>query len=297
MAGMFYEYFDGYLRVTFRNGPWPGDIEVFFHLSGDTVATTPCDDDFEKGDPQIAVAEDVVLRCWTSSSMSRFFQSMVSWLEAVTCNVEECAFSWDGEGPEGELRWFGGPSDSGTLRLAWRGRHDSPAFERKVRLEKNQMVQTLYQSFREFVESDRYDPISYEKLLYGEVIDLVLIEGRETLVRELAVRDRPDAYALVQTIMGFAYEYKKGFPRRSDLAEFLHMSKIFWEDRSIDADEVDEQIGELLDKAWNAWTFDQRSRFVEDELFLFGAYSGFGENLRKLRSPLLEAWLPIWKGD
>lgn len=291
MDGIFFDYFDGYLRVTFRNGPWPGDIEILFHVSGDTVAATPCDDVFEKGEPQIAVAEDVVLRCWTSSSMSSFFLSMVSWLEAVTCNVEECAFSWDGEGPEGELRWFGGPSDSGTLSLAWRGRHDSPAFEHKVRLKKSQMVQTLYQSFREFVESDRYDPISYEKLLYGEVFDLVLIEGRETLVRELAVRDRPHAYALIQTIMGLAYEYKKGFPRRADLAEFIHMSEIYWEDRSIDADEVDEQIGDLLDKAWNEWTVDQRSRFVEEELFLFGGCGGFGESLRELRSPLVESWL------
>jgi hypothetical protein len=291
MAGMFFDYFDGYLRVTFSNGPWPGDIEISFHVSGDTVATTPCDDAFEKGEAQIAVSEDVVLRCWTSSSMSRFFQYMVSWLEAVTCNVAECAFFWDGEGPEGELRWFGGPSNSGTLRLAWSGRHDSQAFEHKVRLEKNQMVQTLYQTFREFVESDRYDPISYETLLYGEVFDLVLIEGRESLARELAVRERPDAYALTQTIMGFAYEYKRGFPRRADLAEFIHMSKIYWGDRSIDANEVDEQIGDLLDKAWNNWTVDQRRRFVEDELFLFGGCGGFGESLRKLRSPLLEAWL------
>jgi len=291
MAGMFFDYFDGYLRVTFRNGPWPGDIEILFQVSGDTVATTPCDDAFEKGEPQIAVAEDVALRCWTSSSMSSFFLSLVNWLEAVICNVQECAFSWDGEGPEGELRWFGGPSNSGRLSLAWSGRHDSPSFEHEVRLEKCQVVQTLYRSFREFVESDRYDPISYEKLLYGEVFDLVLIEGREALVRELAVSDRPDAYALVQTIMGFAYEYKRGFPRRANLAEFIHMSKNYWEDSTTDADEVDEQIGDLLDKAWRDWTVDQRSRFVEDELFLFAAYSGFGESLRQLRSPLVESWL------
>lgn len=291
MAGMFFDYFDGYLRVTFGNGPWPGDIEIFFHISGDTVATTPCDDDFEKGDPQIDVAEDVVLRCWTSSSMSSFFLSMVNWLEAVTCNVDECAFSWDGEGPEGELRWFGGTSDSGTLSLTWGGRHDSPAFEHKVRLKKIQMVQTLYRSFREFVESDRYDPISYEKLLYGEVFDLVLIEGCETLAKEIVVRDRLDAHALIQTILDFAYEYKNGFPRRASLAEFIQMSKIFWENGSIDADVIDEQIDMQIGKAWNESTIDLRSRFVEDELYLVSAFSGFGESIRKLRSPLVESWL------
>jgi hypothetical protein len=291
MAGMFYDYFDGYIRVTFRNGPWPGDIEILFYVSGDTVATTPCDDDFEKGEPQIAVAEDVVLSCWTSASMSWFFQHMVSWLEAVTCNVQECAFSWDGEGPEGELRWFGSPGNSGRLSLSWSGRHDSPSFEQEVRLKKSRMVQTLYRSFREFVDSDSYDPISYEKLLYSEVFDLVLIDGRETLVRELAARDGGDAYALIQTIMDFAYEYKRGFPRRSNLAEFIRMSTIYWDDRSIAPDDVDEQIGNLLGKEWNDWTVDQRIRFVEDELFLFSGCGGFGENLRELRSPLIESWL------
>jgi hypothetical protein len=291
MAGMFFDYFDGFLRVTFRNGPWPGDIEILFHVTGDTVATTPCDDDFEKGEPQIAVAEDVDLRCWTSSSVSSFFQSMVSWLEAVTCNVAECAFFWDGEGPEGELRWLGGMSDSGTLSLTWRGRHDSPAFKHKVRLRQSQMVQTLYQSFREFVESDRYDPISYEKLHYGEVFDLVLIEDRETLVRALAARDRSEAYALIQTILGLAYEFKKGFPRRAELAEFIRMSKIYWEDRSTNANEVDEQIGDLLAEAWNEWTVDQRTRFVEDELCFFDGCGGYGERLRELRSTLVESWI------
>ena len=73
MAGLLFDYFDGYLRVDFRNGRWSGDIEIIFYVSGDTTATTPCDDDFKKGEPEIAVAEDVLLRCWTSSSMSCFF--------------------------------------------------------------------------------------------------------------------------------------------------------------------------------------------------------------------------------
>lgn len=291
MAGMFFDYFDGYLRVTFQNGPWIGDIEILFQVSGDTVATTPCDDAFEKGKQQIAVAEDVVLRCWTSSSVSTFFLSMLSWLEAVICNVQECAFSWDGEGPDGVLRWFGGPSDSGRLRLVWTGRRDSPAFEHEVSLGKSQMVRTLYESFREFVESDRYDPINYERLLYGEVFDLMLIGGRDSLVKELAVRDRPDAYALFCTIMGVAYRFKSGSPRRSDLAEFIQMSKIFWKGKSINADIVDEQISDLLGKAWNDWTVDQRSRFVEDKLFLVRGIAVFGESLRVLRSPLVESWL------
>ncbi len=153
------------------------------------------------------------------------------------------------------------------------------------------MVQTLYRSFREFVDSDSYDPISYEKLPYGEVFDLVLIDGRENLVREITARDGADSYALIQTIMDFAYEYERGYPRRSDLAEFIRMSTTYWDDSSIAPDDVDEQIGDLLGKEWNDWTVDQRIRFVEEELFLFTGCGGFGENLRELRSPLIESWL------
>lgn len=291
MAGMFYDYFDGYLRVMFRNGPWSGDIEILFQVSGDTVATTPCDDDFAKGETQIAVAEDVILRCWTSSSMSTFFLSMLSWLEAVTCNVQECAFSWDGEGPEGELRWFGSPNNSGRLRLVWSGRHDSPSFEHEVRLEKSQMVQSLYQSFREFVESDRYDPISYEELRYGELFDLVLIEGREALTKEIALRDRRNAHALIQTIRWFAYEYKNRIPRCAKLAELIHMSKIHWADISIDSNKFDEQLEDLLDKAWDDWTVEQRRCHMDNELYLLGGCGGFGESLLELRSTLVESWL------
>lgn len=293
MAGLLFDYFDGYLRVDFRNGRWSGDIEIIFYVSGDTTATTPCDDDFKKGEPEIAVAEDVLLRCWTSSSMSCFFRSMVSWLEAVTCNVHECAFSWDGEGPEGELRWFGGIRESGTLKMVWTGRHDSGAFEHHVRLNKGQMVRALYQSFRDFVESNRYDPIRYERLLYGEVIDLVLNDGREALAREVAARDRLDAYALIQTIMNFAYEYEKGFPRRSSLAEFMRMTESYWEGRSSDEESVKEQTNHLFDAAWNNWTIEQRRYHVEKELYSFESYGEFGENLRQLRSPLVESWLAV----
>lgn len=91
---------------------------------------------------------------------------------------------------------------------------------------------------------------------------------------------------------GMFYDYFDGYPRRSDLAEFVRMSTIYWDDSSI-ADEVDEQIGNLLGKEWNDWTVDQRTRFVKDELFLYGGCSGFGESLRELRSPLVESSLNV----
>jgi hypothetical protein len=90
------------------------------------------------------------------------------WREAVVCGVRECAFDWDGEDPEGELRWCYKGSDSGFLRLDWSGTNTSPAAARCVQMNRTQMVRSFYESFRNFVESDRYDPLDYERLDAGE---------------------------------------------------------------------------------------------------------------------------------
>ncbi|HEX7370129.1 MAG TPA: hypothetical protein VF284_07605 [Rhodanobacteraceae bacterium] len=130
MAGTFFEYFDGYIRVGFANGRWSGNIFVYFFLYGDVVAATTCDDDFVKGNPDIHVKDNVSIHTWTSNSMSAFFLAMIHWLEAVLCDVHECAFRWDGEGPEGELRWFNWNEGSGRLKVSWSGNHRSPAAEK-----------------------------------------------------------------------------------------------------------------------------------------------------------------------
>ena len=291
MAGVIFDNFNGYLQVDFFNGPWLGDIEIVFRINGDATVTTPCDDDFVKGKPEVFVAKDAQLRCWTSSSICYFFRGMVSWLEAVTCNVDECAFFWDGEGPEGELRWFRGVDGSGLLKMAWTGRHDSAAFAQDVRLERDQMVRALYQSFRSFVESDRYDPISYERLLLGEVFDLVLIEGRQALALEIAARDRPGAYALIQTISEFAHESKNGPRRRSSLAEFMRMSEAYWRCGSSDDELVVDAMSDLLGEMWNDWPTEERLRYVEEAIYAARGYGGDGEKLRELRSHLVESWL------
>lgn len=72
MAGTFFEYFDGYVRVAYSGASW-GDIFIDFSLFGDTVAATPCDDKFEKGEPELATQDDVTIRTWTSCTVSAFF--------------------------------------------------------------------------------------------------------------------------------------------------------------------------------------------------------------------------------
>ena len=173
MAGTFFEYFDGYVRVAFSHA-WAGDIFIDFSLFGDAVAATPCDDKCEKGEPELTSQKDVTIRTWTSASVSCFFAELMRWLEAVVCGVRECAFGWEGEGPDGELRWRYNGRDSGLFMLDWSGTSKSPAATQRVRVNRTQMVRALYGSFRDFVESDRYDPLVYECLDAGETFALVL---------------------------------------------------------------------------------------------------------------------------
>ena len=102
---------------------------------------------------------------------------------------------------------------------------------------------------------------------------------------------------VIQTIINFAYEYEKGFPRRSSLAEFIRMTETYWEGRSSDEERVEEQINDLFDAGWNNGTAEQRRCYVEKKLYSFETYGEFGENLRKLRSPLVESWLAAQNGE
>lgn len=186
---LFFDYLDGYLDVEFTKA-MTGDIFFEFHLKGDSVIRTPGRfEPFELGASEFDIAEDSVLKASASSSMCKFCYEMVRWLEAVVCNVYQCSFSWDAEGPEGSLSWsrYG---DGGTLKLSWSGSNYAPAFDRTVRLNKERMVHSFYRSFRNFVESDRYNPKEYEP---DEWFGDKLIEIRSPLVeKRLAARKQPD---------------------------------------------------------------------------------------------------------
>lgn len=194
--GVFFDYRDGFLHLEFLLAK-TGDILFEFHIEGDTVVRTPSRTyKFRLGEPQFDVAEDSVLKAYTSASVSSFFYHMVHWLEAVVCDVYQCSFRWEGEGPEGELNW-NGHSESGILRLSWTGSNRqnqeslwfAPPFDRQVRLNKEAMVRSLYESFRTFVESDKYDRNEYEGEWFGEE----LLRLRSSLVEKWLATRTPKA--------------------------------------------------------------------------------------------------------
>ena len=283
MTGLFFEYFDGYLRVDFARARY-GDIYVDFSLHGDAMATIPCDAHFVKGTPEIRVGSDAIIRTWTSSSMCCFFSDMLHWLEAVVVGVWECAFQWDGEGPEGELRWFCRDCDSGQLKLSWRTWREADV-EREVRLNTPQMVRAFYESFRNYVESDRYDPLDYEDLNAGEAFSLVLEGGNlDALADFMASRSRQEALGLIHELLDLASDRDAGYPRRATLAQFIERVA---RRPSGESDQADGWIS----AEWDGWSVSQRRRDVVEGVYKGGACMGSGTKLRELRSPMVEEWL------
>lgn len=284
MAGTSFEYFDGYVRCEFGNAGY-GDLSIDFAFHGDTVVATPHDDDFVARQPQVDVRKDVSIHTWTSPTVSWFFAEMVRWLEAIVCDVRECAFEWDGEGPEGQLRWFRGVDGSGLLKLTWTGDDEFDAVEHEVRVNRAQMVRAFYESFRSYVESNRYDPISYERgLTVGEVFGLVLEDcNLEVLAGAFVTRSRKDAQALFDALSERASDYGAGYPRALPLSVFGERAQTLVETPP-DCEHWD------FPETWDQWgESERRTRVAGITKRPFGF--GFGERLRELRSKMIETWL------
>jgi hypothetical protein len=286
MTGLFFERIEGYLRVEFAHVRWD-DIAITFHLHGDGTIQTPCNENFEKGTPEVLFADDLTVYAYTSPATSAFFQSMVQWLEAVIIGVEECAFRWEGEGPEGELRWWNNGTDSGQLQLQWDGSRTSAPAHYRILLNRSQAVRAFYQSFRAFVESNRYDPLVYEELRNGEVFGLILDDGDVgALADALVARNRLGAYRLLLVLLDRAYNQVAGPSRRLALADYLAQA-----DRLAELPEDEEHVTCWLPPDWDGWTLEQRRKHVLDGMYQGDMALGLGEHLRELRSPMVEQWL------
>lgn len=82
------------------------------------------------------------------------FAAMLRWLEAAALEVDSCGFHWEGEGPDGEAHF-----ELDRLRLVWKA---GLRTEVAARVDRRQAVGAFYRGFRDFVESDRYEPRRYE---------------------------------------------------------------------------------------------------------------------------------------
>lgn len=291
MTGLIMNRYAGYLTVDFCHGNSGDQVDMRFKVYGDTLATTECDESFNIVGQEVEVRQDMTLHCWTTSAASHFFLSMVRWLEAVLCEVHECAFVWEGEGPDGELRWFNGRDGGGRLELKWSGGRSTEPFDHHVALDRRQMIQALYEGFRGFVESDRYDPMSYEDLRYGHVWDLVVAEGKHALVHLVVHCERELAYGVLHAVGDFAHDTDRGPKRQTTLDHFQTLAQVVMARDSEWPEDMLEHKERLIPSSWNQWTPEQRMGHLQDVVSPMKGYGMFGENLRELRSSRIEAWL------
>jgi len=284
-------FFNGHLRVEFGS-EHDGWIPMRLALHGDTVATTPCGDNFEEGEPEVCVKNDVQVHMHFASVWCAF-GDLIRWLEAIVIGVQECAFAWDAEGPDGELRWHGGHRESGLLTVKWCGKEIA---EYQIRLNTVQMVGEFYRKFRSFVESENYEPLRYERLTVAEVTELVLKDCTlDELASEIASRGRSDARCLVDAVLDIAYSHsvnqnrwKSEHPRHVSLAYCIRFAA-----QRQDKGKLEEEPAEdrWCPRDWDEWGIERRKTHMRDFIFCCECGFSYGGKLRQLRSALVENWL------
>jgi hypothetical protein len=221
------------------------------------------------------------------SSVFCAFDDLVKFLEAIALGVEQCSFHWDAEGPGGSFAWQqASQGGAGFLSVTWLSK---PSFRYVVRIDGKSAVRCLYGAFREFVESDSYDPVRYERMPIGEIISLVLAEDDlDRLPAELAKLDAA-AEALLGIVDGGPGERTLLGPKQryalndclghveGDLARRKELGDTILQWKWITAE-------------WDNWPIERR---LEDIEAIMGWESGswHGANLRAMKSDILEAWL------
>ncbi len=282
MSGLVFEYLPGFVRIAFSQR-WD-DIHLDLRFSGDVQITTPCDDQFKKGEPSIEQRDDAVLLCRMSSSMGCPLPDYIAWLEAIVCGVQECAFRWDAEGPEGRLHWSRRDRATGFVTASWDGKQGP--IEHRVMLETRQAVIAFYAGFRQFVESPSYEPMAYEDLPVAETIALVLDGASlDELADKLSASSRIDAIKLLDALLDFAYRRSQdaSATKRRMLADFVVLAG------DVSVAEADPM--QWIPAEWDSWTPQQRRQDVVATVFPGRLHIAFGSKLRALRSSLVEDWL------
>lgn len=291
MSGISFNYKNGSIQVEFSHGDWDY-IGINIHLYGDTVITTSCDEHWSKGESIQHNTDNLDIHMWTSSTLSHFFLSMVHWLEAIICKVDECAFNWEAEGPDGELRWFNQGENKGLLHLYWTGTHHNPEINHKIRLNTTQMISVFYEALRNFVASDDYNPFAYENMNNSDAFSLILNDiTLDTLTDLLIQQDARSASAILEMLSELSHQYSeiKDKSQRVTTLEYLQSQATKY---------LTKQIFEPKDEddCWLELNWDQQSeaerRSILTKLYQYsGASCWNGENLRELCSPMIEQYL------
>lgn len=273
-----FDYAPGQLEACFSHDTQFDYINLDIRLGGDVTWVTESDPQCHSFGPQVRHQRPSVESQLYVSSVFCPFRDFVSFLEAICVGVQECAFVWDAEGPTGEFRWQRSGDAAGQLTVRWSSSGEPIRWQ--TNLQTSRVVEALYRAFRGFVESPAYDPLRYERLTRGEALQCVLHpESLDELCRSLATLDAQTAAAVIVQMEDVAQARSMAGPALTfPIAHYLGL---------VDQCRV---VDGVLPGCWDTWTFEQRLMQL-DELLRTEVSSWEGENLRALRSVLVEDWL------
>ncbi len=283
MSGTFFDYEPGRIETQFSHDTEYDYINLDIRMDGDITTTTECDDQGRLAEPENHQKECAEFQVYLSSVFCPF-GDFIRFLEAITLDVQECAFSWDAEGPQGEMRWkrrfF---QDTGFLTVEWYS--SEKKFSHRMMLNTRQAVRALYTAFRSFVESSDYDPIRYEELTQGESFALVLSNASlDDLASKLAQMDAATAEAMIRRFREVVGDRHLKGPKQSfPIEHFLGSTETA---AHFNEDDL------WIPPEWDSWHSDQRIDELK-KIYSWGTSSWFGANLRELRSKLVEDWLAL----
>ena len=287
MGGVFFDYTPGRIDARFRHAAMSGMIVLRIRMSEAFVTTTQSDENWKLGESvnhyQRSVDESVFI--WATFCP---FRDYIRFLEAVALQVQECAFQWDAEGPEGRFEWSRRfIDDTGFLTINWDGwfRGSSRKFSHRMMLNTRQMVRMLYSAFRGFVESPEYQPMRYEKLKVEETFSALIKDASlDDLVKVLVDCSAQRAESLIFAIRGAVSECVHEGSRASYP---LH----YYIEKSVAPVDLDE-FNSWIDKQWDAWDQIRRAGYLRETIFPWSDLVYWdGGNLRDMRSKLIEDWL------
>jgi hypothetical protein len=281
MAGTYFEYTPGRIATRFSHDAEFDYVNLDISMDGDITTTIDCDEDNRLGKPQDHKRERVNLRVFMSSVFCPF-RDFLRFLEAITLEVQHCSFGWDAEGPNGEMHWqrrF--IRDTGFLTITWDANENE--ISHRMMLNTRQTVKELYSAFRTFVESPDYDPLRYEELANGEKFSLVLSDASlEDLARAIAALNVDGAHAAIRRIQDAVSNRSLRGPKLSFPITYF-----------VDVRTVANYSGDpdtSMPADWKDLEVEQRmTRLME--IFEGDGSSWYGDNLRELRSKMVEEWL------
>lgn len=294
MAGIFFDYTPGRIDARFEHGDSFDFIDMRIRMLGATVTETTCDDQFKKGEPVDYVVPVLEFTVYMSSVWCPF-TDYIRFLEAMVIQVKKCSFTWDAEGPDGEMKWVRRfVNKDGFLTIEWSGRDEE--LKHRMHLETRQTVSMLYNSFRHFVESPEYDPLRYEELPTGEVLveGLGLRYSEDEIIEHFKYLELPQARKLFFAIVERA-GHRNGVPHEAELwpeeTTQVRQPVDFDQCLALYGDSAYEETDRYIPDDWAKWNAAERESDMKN-FFAKGILSSWhGARLRDMRSTIVEKYL------